>query len=114
MYCILFVLNDPNKLDPLLESWSEAGIQGATILESTGLFRMKKVHIPMRYIFGEADAYEGHYTLFALVEDMEAVQTCLQACEKVVGDLSTPNSGVFTTWPLTMVKGLPKPSIGEA
>ena len=50
---------------------------------------------------------EGHYTLFAVVADEDAVQTCLDAAESVVGDLIEPHSGVYASWELSTAKGTP-------
>ena len=40
MYMILFVLNNPDRLEELLIAWEENGVEGATVLFSTGLGRM--------------------------------------------------------------------------
>jgi len=107
MYMIMFVLDDTSLLDELLASWSEAGISGATIIESSGLYRRMKKTIPMRYLYGsESEDEKGNLTLFVAVESEEKVHTCLHAAEKVVGDLNDPNSGVFLAWPLTFSKGI--------
>ena len=41
MQMVMFVLNDPGKLDDLLDGWYEQGIVGATIVRSTGIFRRR-------------------------------------------------------------------------
>lgn len=114
MYMIMFVLDDPNLLDAMLEAWEKAGVSGVTIIESTGIHRRRRHLIPMRYIFEPAGSVEeGHYTLFAIVPDQEVVQACLQACEGLVGDLNQPRTGVFASWALDSVKGFPKQQEGE-
>ena len=50
MYMIMFVLDDPEKLPVLLEAWEKAGLGGVTILESTGMHRVKRRLFPMRYL----------------------------------------------------------------
>jgi hypothetical protein len=42
------------------------------------------------------------------VPDQAAVNNCLAATEKVVGDLNEPHTGVFTYWLLSNVKGIMK------
>jgi hypothetical protein len=110
MYMVMFVLDDPNRLDELLAAWVEAGIKGATIIESTGIHRRRKQTIHMRFLYQTVGSLveEGHVTLFALVSDEEKAQICLRATEALVGDLAGPNTGVFAAWPLAVVKGLPK------
>ena len=108
MYMILFVLDDPNQLIQVLDAWQAAGIRGATILESTGINRVNRLNIPMRYaFFSQSIVEEGHLTLISIVSDEACVQKCLQATESVIGDLDKPNTGVFAAWQLGVVKGLP-------
>ncbi|HNW95877.1 MAG TPA: hypothetical protein PKW57_06820 [Anaerolineaceae bacterium] len=108
MFNILFVLDDPDKLPELLEAWEEAGISGVTILESTGMYRLKRRLFPMRYLPVVYDQEESHLTLMAIVDDEQLIQACLRATEKVIGSLEEPNTGIFAAWPLTVVKGIPK------
>lgn len=112
MHMVLFVLNDPNKLDAVLDAWDAIGVTGATIIESTGRYRRRaqRVRLPLRFAFEGAvgDCMECNYTLFALVQDADVVRKCIEATEGVVGDLSGPDTGVIAAWPLSIVKGLPK------
>ncbi len=113
MYMLMLVLDNPDLLDGVLKAWEQAGIRGATIIESTGIQRQLKRAIPMRYLFQSSGGdEEGHLTLLAIVESNELVHACLQATETVTGDLNGPRTGVFAAWPLTTVKGLP-PREGE-
>lgn len=108
MYMIMLVLDNPNQLEALLHAWEGAGVRGATIVESTGIQRLRRVSLPMRYIFQTAGPVEeGHLTLFVIVESEAVVQSCLAATESVTGDLDLPDTGVFAAWPITTVKGLP-------
>lgn len=108
MYMIMFVLDDSYLLDQALEAWTDIGISGATIIESTGLFRRQKKLIPMRYAYGDTTSDENcGITIFAIVSDEKMVKKCLKAAEIIVGDLDNPNTGVFTSWPLATTKGVP-------
>ena len=114
MYMIMLVLDDPNQLDALLHAWEGAGVRGATIVESTGIQRLRRVSLPMRYIFQSAGPVEeGHLTLFVIVESEALVRTCLAATETITGDLDLPDTGVFAAWSLSVVKGLPVPEQGS-
>ena len=104
---IMFVLNDRKHTDQVLEEWNNAGIKGATLMESTGAYR-RRMQIPGRYAYATTNVDEGNITLFAIVPDQTSVNNCLAATEKVVGDLNEPNTGVFTYWPLANVKGIMK------
>jgi hypothetical protein len=108
MYMIMLVLDNPDKLDEVLAGWENIGIRGATIVESTGIQRLRQKQIPMRYIFSTPGFVEqGHLTLFVIVETKRVVQACLRETQKIVTDLDGPNTGVFAAWPLAVVRGVP-------
>jgi nitrogen regulatory protein PII len=108
MFMIMFVLDNPDFLDQILKAWAEHGITGATIVESTGAYRRSTRHIPMRYMYGDMSSVEsGNITFFVIVEDQQKVQSCLEAIEKIVGNLDDPNTGVFAAGPLAVTRGIP-------
>jgi nitrogen regulatory protein PII len=108
MYMIMLVLDNPDQLDEVLESWESVGIHGATIVESTGIQRLRRKRVPMRYIFATPGFIEqGHLTLFVIVPTKKMVNDCLRATQQVVTDLEGPNTGVFAAWPLSVVRGVP-------
>lgn len=114
MFMIMFVLDDIDLLENVLTSWSEIGITGATIVESSGLHRKLRKTIPMRYTYDNSLMEEtGNLTLFVMVENENEVHSCLKAIENIVGDLEQPNTGVFSAWPLTMTKGIPSNQKGD-
>jgi hypothetical protein len=107
MYMIMLVLDNPAQLDQVLEAWEQAGIRGATIVESTGIQRLRRRNIPMRYVFPASGIVEeGHLTLFVIVESEARIQDCLAATQSVTGNLDGPNTGVFAAWPLSLVRGV--------
>jgi len=113
-YMALFILDDPSLLENVLKAWKDGGIGGVTIIESTGLYRLQRKVIPMRYLYSNRTASEKeNVTLIAIVDDEAMVEKCLQLTESVVGDLNEPNSGVFAAWPLSLVKGLSAHNVQE-
>ncbi len=106
MFMIMFVLNDPERLNEILEAWEKSSVKGVTIIESTGMHRVRRQFVPMRYVSALFDQEESHLTLMAIVEAESQINACLEAAESVVGDLNDPNTGIFTAWPLQCVKGL--------
>jgi hypothetical protein len=108
MYMIMLVLDDPDKLNDVLAAWEAIGVCGATIVESTGIQRLRKQPVPMRYVFASPGFTEqGHLTLFVIVQGKKLVNACLRATQQVVTDLDGPNTGVFAAWPLAVVRGVP-------
>jgi hypothetical protein len=114
MYLILFVLDDPDKLEDLLNAWEQAGTGGATVLVSTGLNRMlnsgMRDDIPL--MPGLDDFYKRvedyHRTLFTIVKNDEMLNKVVEATKRVVGDLNRPNTGILVVMPTAQVYGLEK------
>jgi len=114
MYLILFVLDNPDKLEDLLNAWEGAGTGGATVLVSTGMNRMLnsgfRDDIPL--MPGLDDFYKReedyHRTLFTIVKDDDVLQKIVDATQKVVGDLNKPNTGILLVMPATQAYGLEK------
>jgi len=117
MYMVMLVLDDPGRLDAVVDAWAGAGVSGATIIESTGIHRHRagRRQVHARYAFGGAAAADefGNLTLFAIVPDEPTARRCLAAAEAVVGDLDGPNTGVLAAWPLAFAKGVPAQSSGD-
>ena len=115
MHMIMFVLDDPDKLDEVLEAWEAVGVTGATIFESTGIQRRRRqtAPIPARFGFQQFPEtfHQGQFTLFTIVRGEKKARDCIAAVEKVVGSLLEPNTGVLAAWPLDVVKGVPDPTL---
>jgi hypothetical protein len=114
MYMVMLVLDDPNRLDEVLEAWRSAGVSGVTIMESIGAYRRETRRVTGRYLFGlprlTESAERSQYTLIAVVPDGRTAELCLKASERIVGDLNEPNTGVFAAWELSSAKGVPGPA----
>jgi len=114
MYLILFVLDNPDKLEELLDAWEEAGTRGATVLVSTGMYRISEggIRDDIPLMPGLDDFYKRvedfHRTLFTIVKDDDVLQKIVEATQKVVGDLNQPKTGILVVMPTTQVYGLEK------
>ena len=115
MYFILFVLHDISKINELLHAWEEAGVKGATVLLSTGLGRIRQnfglmedfpLFPSMSEIMERMDEMDLSRTLFSVVETDQIVNKLLENTQKVVGDLSQPNTGILIVLPVAHVYGL--------
>lgn len=110
MHMVMLVIDDMDRLDAVLDAWLAVGVAGATIIETTGLHRLKFKSLGARYSFGfprVTDRVEhGHYTVFVAVRDLGQARQCLDAAEEVLGNLDDPHTGIFTAWPLSLGKGL--------
>jgi hypothetical protein len=114
MLQLWLVLDNPAQLNDVLEAGAHVGVRGITILESTGVHRVRarasSRDTPFMLGFSRLLRTDqvGHYTLFAVVPDMEIVERLVAATEKIVGDLSQPNTGVLFAVPVMAAWGLPK------
>jgi hypothetical protein len=114
MYQFWLVLDNPALLNDVLEAWSDVGVRGVTILESTGVHRVRSrasaQDAPFMLGFSRLLRTDqvGHNTLFAVVPDMEVVERLVAATEKIVGELTQPNTGVLFAVPVAAAWGLPK------
>ncbi len=113
-YLVVFVLDDANLCNDLLRAWEGAGVSGVTLLESTGLNRLRRAglrdDIPLMPsladIFRSSETH--HRTLFSAVDSDEQIERIVAATESVVGDLAEPNTGLLFVVPLYKVYGLNK------
>jgi hypothetical protein len=114
MLQLWFVLDNQALLNDVLEAWTDAGVRGITVLESTGVHRVRArastQDAPFMLGFNRLLRTDqvGHNTIFAVVHDLTIVEEVVSATEKVVGDLSQPNTGVLFAVPVEAVWGLPK------
>jgi nitrogen regulatory protein PII len=111
MKLLIYVLSHVEKLQTILNQFNDAGIAGATILDSTGMGRELTERDEFS-IFGSMRALIDQNnrttkTLFLVVEDDE-VKKVEKVIEKVIGDLSKPDQGILFTIPLDFVKGFKK------
>jgi hypothetical protein len=112
---VLFVLNDVNDLEAVLEGWTAVGVSGITIMHTTGMRRLDahraaRDDLPLfpslRDLLEQDELH--HRTLFTLVEDDAQVDRLVAATEQIVGDLRTGNNGILFTLPVGRVFGLPR------
>jgi hypothetical protein len=115
MYLILFVLNDPDQLEDLLIAWEENGVEGATVLFSTGLGRIRELDAwrdDMPLIPSLRDFYElpenMNRTVFTIVKDEAQVDAVVGATKKVVGELDERETGLLLILPVARAYGMNK------
>ena len=112
MYMIMFVLDNPDQLDKVLEAWMEVGVHGITVLDSTGVHRLREQDGLQTFLgfrrLSQTSKY-SHYTLFSIADE-EIIQRVVPATEAIVGNLNTPDTGILFTLPVGQVWGLNKTS----
>jgi len=112
IYVLVLVLDDSAHLQDVLEAWQDAGVPGITVLDSTGVRRIRE-----RLDTGEAPLFMGfsrllrpcspsNSTLFALVKDMETIHNAIMGTERIIGDLTQPHTGIAFALPVEAAWGL--------
>ncbi len=108
MKCLVFILNEVEKLNDLLHALQDNGIRGATIIHSTGMAKalyssnQEAVFGALRQLLNANR--EENRTIFVVLPK-ERVATAIEIIESVVGDLNQPNRGIAFTLDVGDIKG---------
>ncbi|HEX6387783.1 MAG TPA: hypothetical protein VF177_24205 [Anaerolineae bacterium] len=111
-YMVLLILDRVDQAPDILQAWEDTGVGGITILESTGLGRVRRSGIRddiplmpslMDFLKGRE---ERHRTLFTVVEGEEWVDRIIEATEAILGSLEQAHNGVIFVLPVMRVVGL--------
>lgn len=119
-YLVTLVLDDLEHELEIFDAWEKAGVGGITILDSTGLARVRQKvgyrdDIPLmpsiRSFFQSRE--ERHRTLFSIVDGENMVHRLIEATESVTGKLSEPHTGILFALPLSHVAGIPRRAMND-
>lgn len=107
VYLMVLVLNETEHLEEILGKFYEIGINGATIIESTGMGRAICEDVPLfgglRNLFNKCRP--GNKTIFSVIKNEESIQKAIEVVESIIGDLDAAGKGILFTFPLHQVKG---------
>jgi nitrogen regulatory protein PII len=113
MTLLVFICNQPDKLEEILEGFVEIGVTGATIIDSVGMGRFLSSDVPI--FAGFRSMFHGatvvNKTILSVISDRAKIDAAYRIIEDVMGTLDDPGRGIFFTIPLDNVKGL-KPELG--
>ncbi len=107
MELLVFVLNQPEYLDKILQGFLDIGLRGATVIDSTGMGRTLCDKVP---IFGGLrnlihDCRPNNLTIFTVVRNSEMREKAVGVITGIMGDLSRPNVGFLFCVPVSMAMG---------
>lgn len=115
-HLLVLVLDNMEQCPDVLDAWEAAGLTGVTILESTGLRRVRRgirddfpLMPSMRSLLAGRETH--HRTLFSVVEDEGVLERAIEATQRVVGELSQPHTGLLFVVPVSRVLGLKKDAV---
>jgi len=110
-YMVILIVDDLNSCPDVLDAWDSAQVPGITVLESTGMGRLRqdsiRDDIPMMPSLSELfrTREHRHRTIFSVVEGEEMVDRLISKSEEILGDLNQPNSGVLFVLPVSRIVG---------
>lgn len=113
-FLVVFILNDPDRCSDILDSWEDAGVRGITILESSGLGRVRQAGMrdDLPLIPSLSDLFKHsetrHRTLLTVVKEQNQIDTIVNATQEVIGDLEQEDSGLLFIVPVSQVYGKSK------
>jgi nitrogen regulatory protein PII len=113
MELLVCVINEPRKVDDILQAFLEIGVTGATVIDSYGMGMLLIEDIPIFAGFRSLLAGSSKYnkTLFSVIKDHELAERAIAAVERICGNLEEPATGIIFTIPLNSVRGL-QPELG--
>lgn len=108
MKLLVFVLNKEEVLEKVMEAYVEAGIPGATILDSEGMGRYLAYEVPLFADFKEFMRGNSprNKTILSLLRDEGSLKRLLPILEDTIEDFSAPGTGVMFTLPVDWAAGI--------
>ncbi len=110
---IVVVVTDMQICHDVIHLWEEAGVPGATILDSMGMRHLQRRHahrddlplMPSLRSMLEQEEY-NHRTVFSVVPDGFDLDDLIRRTEELVGDFEAEHTGLIFVVPVLQVRGL--------
>lgn len=116
MNVLFLILNKTQYLDDILSGFVEAGVKGATIVDSQGmgsaLVTGNQYDVPL---FGYLNSFLDNNkpynkVIFTVVEDEKTLNSAIEVVQNILGDLSEPGVGLMFTVPVGNIYGMTDPT----
>ncbi len=111
-YLVVLIVDDPDHCPAVLHAWEQAGVTGVTILESSGIGRLRQGSLreDLPLLPSLSEIFEGeeirHRTLLSVVKEQEMVDEMVRLAQEVIGDLDQPHTGFLFVVPVIQAYGL--------
>jgi hypothetical protein len=108
MELLVIVLNQTEFLTEILRGFVDAGIKGATVIDSAGMGHIVADHFPFFASFADlGGSQENHSkTIFTVVNSCDEKDNAVNVVEEVLGDISKPDTAFMFSLPVNFVKGI--------
>lgn len=112
MNVLFIVLNEPEYLDAILDSFVEIGVKGATILDSQGMgSAITNSGGGREQFFGAIRSFLDtsrpyNKTIFTVIEDEDVLIKAIKSVKFILGDIYKPGVGMMFTLPVNNIYGM--------
>jgi nitrogen regulatory protein PII len=113
MYLLVHVLEQTQHLTGILEGFARIGIQGSTVLDSTGMGRVlmkTSASLPVmeQIIKVLKDLETSNKVMLTVIREKGVLDKAVNVIRSFCGDLNEPGKGILFAFPLELVEGLPE------
>lgn len=113
-FLVVLIVDDIEYVPAILKGWEAAGAPGVTILNSTGLGRIRRAGLrddfplmpSLRDLFDNEETF--HRTLFSVVETQSQVDAMIRFVQNTIGDLEEAHTGFLFVTPVLQAVGMGK------
>jgi len=113
MYLLVQVLEQTQHLSGILEGFARIGIQGSTVLDSTGMGRVlmkTSASMPVMEQINKVlkDLETSNKIMLTVIREKVVLEKAVNVIRSFCGDLNEPGKGILFAFPLELVEGLPQ------
>ena len=113
MYLLVHVLEQTEHLSDILEGFARIGIQGSTVLDSTGMGRVlmkTSTSLPVMERINKVlkDLETSNKIMLTVIREKAVLEKAVDVIKSFCGDLEEPGKGILFAFPLELVEGLPE------
>jgi nitrogen regulatory protein PII len=113
MYLLVNVLEQTQHLSGILEGFARIGIQGSTVLDSTGMGRVlmkTSASLPVMEQINKVlkDLETSNKIMLTVIREKVVLEQAVDVIRSFCGDLNEPGKGILFAFPLELVEGLPQ------
>jgi nitrogen regulatory protein PII len=113
MYLLVNVLEQTQHLSGILEGFARIGIQGSTVLDSTGMGRVlmkASASLPVMEQINKVlkDLETSNKVMLTVIQQKVVLEQAVDVIRSFCGDLNEPGKGILFAFPLELVEGLPQ------
>ncbi|HEX9746005.1 MAG TPA: hypothetical protein VGB30_11330 [bacterium] len=116
MYLLVIILDNYTHLQEVLTRFRDAGVMGATVIQSAGMGKTSLYSSDAPLIATMSRMFErnavNNHTVLSVIKTRETLQQAMDAVVEVVGDMSVPDKGIMFSLQIENVVGFMDPENG--